>query len=303
MNLDALKLYCDIVRLRSFSRGAKACQVTQSAASQAIQQLEEHLGLKLIDRSQRPFSVTPEGRKYYEGVRVLLAAYTKLEAEVKRSQAAVGGVVRIAAIYSIGLYDLSRYTQRFTALFPQAKVRLEYLRPNKVYDAVVNEEADIGILSFPKADRHVLMQPWRREEMVLVCPTGHPLAGKTVVTAAELEGERFVGFDPDLQIRKAIERALRQYHTHVNTVLEFDNIDSIKHAVETNGGISILPKPTVLGEAQRQRLAVVPLAMPELVRPVGLIFRRHQTLAPAVEKLIELFTQAERPVAAGQSAG
>jgi DNA-binding transcriptional LysR family regulator len=293
VNLDTLKLYCDIVRLQSFSKGAKANQVTQSAASQAIQQLEEGLGVQLIDRKRRPFAVTPGGQKYFDGVRQLLSDYTALEAEIKQVNNAVAGVVKVAAIYSVGLYDFGRYMRRFMTEFPQAKVRLEYLRPNKVYDAVANEEADIGIMSYPHADRQVTVQPWQSEKMVFVCHPGHKLAGRPVIAAADLEGENFVAFDADLPIRKAIDRSLKQHGTHVNIVMEFDNIETMKHSIEISAGVSILPEPTVRRAAESKRLTAVPLAMTELVRPVGIILRRNRPLTPTVQRFVEMLKQGD----------
>ena len=292
MNLETLKLYCDIVRLQSFSRGAQANQVTQSAASQAIQQLEEGLGLQLIDRSKRPFSVTQQGQTYYDGVRAMLSTYSSLEAEIRHVSTTVSGTVRVAAIYSVGLYDLSRHMRRFMTEFPQAKVRLEYLRPNKVYDAVVNEEADIGIMSYPRKDRTVTVLPWRSEKMVFVCYPSHKLAARTLIKAEELGGENFIAFDADLPIRKAIDRSLKQHHTHVNIVMEFDNIETMKQAIEIGSGVSILPEPTVHRSADGKRMVAIPLAMPELVRPVGIIHRRHKPLTPSVQHFIELLKSA-----------
>jgi len=295
VNLETLRLYCDIVRLRSFSRGARANQITQSAASQAIQQLEHDLGLRLIDRSKRPFSVTAEGQRYFDGVRTLLSDYSRLEAEIRRASTTLAGPVRVAAIYSVGLYDLSQHMHRFMTEYPQAKVRLEYLRPNKVYDAVVNEEADIGIMSYPRKDRVITTIPWRAEKMMFVCNPNHPLAKKTVISAADLEGEKFIGFDPDLPIRKAIDRSLKQQHSHASIVMEFDNIETMKQAVEIGVGVSILPEPTVRRETGAGRLVAIPLAMLELVRPVGIILRRHKPLTPAVQRFIQLLKSADRP--------
>ena len=299
MNLETLKLYCDILRLKSFSKGAKANQVTQSAASQSIQQLEESLGIQLIDRKRRPFAVTASGQKYYEGVRQILADYTKLESELKTVGKAVAGTVRVAAIYSVGLYDFGRHMRRFMSQYPQAKVRLEYLRPNKVHDAVVNEEADLGLMSYPHADRSVTVLPWRSEKMVFVCHPSHKLAGCALVKAPDLGGENFIGFDADLPIRKAIDRSLKQRHTHVNIVMEFDNIETIKQAIEINTGVSILPEPTVRREVESKRLVSIPLAMTELVRPVGIIHRRRKPLLPIVQTFIQLLRNPDESSEAG----
>ena len=293
MNIDTLKLYTDIVRLKSFSRGAQANQVTQSAASQAIQQLEEGLGVQLIDRGKRPFALTPEGLIYFHGLRTLLSDYEKLEADIKRTDTGVGGTVRVAAIYSVGLYDLSRHVGRFMAQYPQVNVRLEYLRPNKVQDAVVNEEVDLGIMSYPRADRILTVLPWRSEKMVLVCHPSHKLASRAMISAADLEGENFIAFDADLPIRKAIDRSLKKQHSHVNIVMEFDNIETMKQAIEINAGVSILPEPTVRREAAEKRMVPVPLSITELVRPIGIIHRRHKPLTPTALCFIQALKQAE----------
>ncbi|HEY3324093.1 MAG TPA: LysR family transcriptional regulator [Planctomycetota bacterium] len=293
MNLETLRLYTDIVRLQSFSRGARANQVTQSAASQAIAQLEHGLGVQLIDRSKRPFAITPQGQRYYEGVRSLLSDYRKLEAEMKRASTSVTGQVRVAAIYSVGLYDLGRHMRRFMSQYPQAKVRLEFLRPNKVYDAVAAEEADIGIMSYPKRDRTVTVIPWRSEKMVFVCHPSHRLATRHIISAPDLAGENFIAFDADLPIRKAIDRSLKQHRSHVNVVMEFDNIETMKQAVEVGSGVSILPEPTVRRAADGIRMVAVQLSMPELVRPVGIIYRRQKPLTPAVQNFIKLLQGVE----------
>ena len=132
MNLDTLRLYCDVVRLRSFSRAAAANTVSQSAASQAIQQLEAELDAALLDRSRRPLLPTEQGRAFYEACRTLLQGFEKARADLAAARERIEGTVRVAAIYSVGLHDMSRHMQPFMADYPQARVRLECLHPHKV---------------------------------------------------------------------------------------------------------------------------------------------------------------------------
>src|SRR5438874_8239010 len=175
MQLESLRLFCDVVRLRSFSRAADESFVSQSAASQAIQQIEQHLGVGLIDRTKRPFVVTPEGEAFYGACRTLLDAWEKAKAEVGAVKARVDGTVRVAAIYSVGLHDVSRPMQQFRSLYPEARVQLECLHPHKVVEAVMTGEADVGIMSYPPADRALSVVPLREEPMALVC---HPKIGR-----------------------------------------------------------------------------------------------------------------------------
>jgi DNA-binding transcriptional LysR family regulator len=292
MNLETLQLYCDVVRLRSFSRGAAANEVSQSAASQAIQQLESDIGVRLLDRSKRPFTVTPEGRVLYEACRDLLHRYEQARARIGSSRNRLDGTVRVAAIYSVGLHDVSRHMQPFMSAHPQAKVQLECLHPHKVVEAVINDEADIGIMSYPPAVRGLAVIPWRSEKMVFVCHPGHRFAKRRMIMPADLNGEKFVAFDADLGIRKAIDRSLKQKNVRVDVVMEFDNIETIKQAIAIGAGVSILPRPTVLKEIEIGSLAAVPLAIPDLERPVGIIYRRQKHLSPTVARFIESLRKA-----------
>ena len=292
MHFETLRLYCDVVRLRSFSRGAELSFVSQSAASQAVQQLERELGVALIDRTRRPFAVTAEGQTFYTASRGLLESWEKAKGEIAAVKAQVDGTVRVAAIYSVGLHDMSHHLQRFMSLYPKVRVQLECLHPHKVVEAVLNDEADVGIMSYPPQDRALSIIPLRSELMAFVCHPGHKLARRRVVTPDDLTGEPFVAFDAELTIRKAIDRALRQANVKVNIVMAFDNIETIKQAVSIAAGVTILPGHTVQKEVGVGALSMVPLGIPDLVRPVGVIHRRQKPLSPTVSRFIELLKQA-----------
>ena len=291
MHLETLRLYCDVVRLRSFSRGAELNFVSQSAASQAVQQLEREVGVALIDRTRRPFAVTPAGQSFYTAASEMLESWEKAKAEIAGVKAQVDGTVRVAAIYSVGLHDMSHHLQRFMSLYPKVRVQLECLHPHKVVEAVLNDEADVGIMSYPPQDRALSIVPLRSEPMAFVCHPGHRLARRRAVAPEDLAGEPFVAFDAELTIRKAIDRALRQKNVKVNIVMAFDNIETIKQAIMIGAGVSLLPRHTVDKEAGIRTLAVVPFALADLVRPVGLIHRRQKTLSVAVNRFIQLLKE------------
>jgi DNA-binding transcriptional LysR family regulator len=295
VNLDTLRLYCDVVRLRSFSRAAAAGGVSQSAASQAIQQLEAELDATLLDRSRRPLAPTAEGRGFYDACRGLLAGFDKARADLAASRERVEGTVRVAAIYSVGLHDMSRHMQPFMAAYPNARVLLECLHPHKVVEAVRNDEADLGILSYPPASRALAVLPLREEPMMVVTHPSHPLARRRRVSPADLDGERFVAFDHDLPIRRAIDRALKQHGVKVDVAMEFDNVETIKQAIGIAAGISILPAPTVQKENEIKTLAAVELALPGLVRPVAIIHRRGRHLTAAVSRFIDQLRADDAP--------
>ncbi len=288
MHLKSLKIFCDVVYRRSFSRAAEENDISQSGASQVVHQLERRLGVKLVDRSKRPFTLTPEGEVYYDGCRKLLEKYDALEEEVRTLHEEVAGRVRVASIYSVGLSHMNRYLQLFLGQYPKANVRLEYLHPHRVYEAVENDQADLGLVSYPKSSRTVKAILWREEPMVLVCAPTHPLAKRTQIDLKELNGLSIVGFDLDLTIRREIDRALHLHDVEVRVTMEFDNIETIKRAIEIDAGVSLLPQPTVLREVEAGTLAAVPLATDELIRPLGILHRRGKDLGVTVRRFIDL---------------
>jgi len=294
MQLKSLKIFCDVVNRRSFSRAAAENGISQSGTSQVIHQLEERLGVKLLDRSKRPFLLTQEGEIYYEGCRRLVERYAALEERVRTLHAEVAGRVRVASIYSVGLHHMDRYLQEFLAQHPKANVRLEYLHPQRVYEAVKTDQADVGLLSYPKSSRSIECLQWRDEPMVLVTAPSHPLAGEPSLRLEALEGEKIVGFDRDLTIRRKIDRMLSDHQVEVDVVMEFDNIETIKRAVEIGAGVALLPMPTVGREVSSGSLSAIKITSDEaceITRPLGIIHRRGKELSPTVRRFIELLQQ------------
>jgi DNA-binding transcriptional LysR family regulator len=288
MRIDTLKIYCDVVRLRSFSRGAEANSIRQVAASLAIQRLEKRLGVTLIDRSCRPWQPTREGQIFYEGCREMLDRFHELEGKVRGRVVVADSVVRVAAIYSVNLPWMSQCVRRFNELHPQARVELEYIHPRRVLEQVLNNEVDLGILSFPPERRELVVIPWRNEPMVLACHPQHPLARKEKIAVKQLAGEPFVGFDDDLVIRKKVDGFLRDQGVKVKTVMTSDNIEAVKRAVESKAGVAILPLPTLERELGDHTLAAVPFATGNFVRPLGIVYRRGHQFYPNTRGFIEL---------------
>ncbi len=287
MQLEALKVFCDLIDLRSFSKAAKANGTSQPTVTRLIRQLEKRLGGPLFDRSTRPPQATALGRAYYEGCKRLLDQYIELEATLRQGQAEMASTVRVGAIYSVGLWDMGQYTRRFAEVFPHARVRIEYLHPDQVYERVLEGTADLGLVSFPRASRELTVLPWREEEMVVACAPGHPLARLAAARPERLQGEKFVAFDHGLAIRARVDRFLRDHGVEVGPAIEFDNIENIKKGIEAGEGVAILPEPTLRQEVRAGTLVAVPLEGDRLVRPLGIV-HRHHPLSGAVQGFVDL---------------
>jgi len=293
VDLERAKLFRDIAQSRSVSKGAKLNGISQSAASQHLQDLEEQLGLALLDRTSRPLTVTDGGKLYLDMCRDVLRRQDEFQAALERMKTEVEGTVRVASIYSVGLSEMSQLEQEFSRRYPEAHLEVEYLRPEKVYEAVVTDRADLGLLSYPEATKEVTVLPWREEEMVVAASPYHALAAKSELRPEDLEGLDFVGFDEDLPIRREIDRFLREHHVQVNLTLHFDNLQMIKEAVAHGEGVSIMPARVMEEEVKQGRLVPIPISISSLrlYRPVGIVHRRKKRFHRAGQAFLELLRE------------
>jgi DNA-binding transcriptional LysR family regulator len=289
---ESLKLFRDIAQTRSFSRGAALNTVSQSAASQQVQELELELGIELLDRSTRPLVVTAAGQLYSEYCRDVLRRREEFNVALDLMKQEVEGTVRVASIYSVGLSEMVQLEQEFGRRRPEARLEVEYLRPEKVYWSVLSDAADLGLVSYPEPSREITVIPWRQEEMVVAASPYHPLAAHSgTVSPEELQGLDFIGFDDDLPIAREIDRFLSGQGIKVNIALHFDNIQMIKEAVAHQVGVSIMPARIMKDEIAQGRLVAIPIAAPELYRPLGIIHRKKKRFYPVAQAFLELLCE------------
>lgn len=291
MEFERLKLFIDIAHSKSVSRGAAGNDISQSAASQHLQELERQLGTTLLDRSSRPIIVTEAGKLYLQMCRDMLRSRDEFRLALEKLKSEVEGTVRVASIYSVGLSEMSQLEEEFSRRYPQAHLEVEYLRPEKVYEAVITDRADLGLMSYPEPNKEVTVLPWREEEMVVAASPYHPLTRKLEVQPADLEGLDFVAFDEDLPIRRDIDRFLREHHVHVNVTLHFDNLQMIKEAVAHGEGVSIMPARIMEEEIRQGRLVPMQIAKLELYRPVGIVHRKKKRFHRAGQAFLDLLRE------------
>lgn len=268
--MQTLRLFCEVVRRRSFSEAASIHGVTQSAASQRVSQLEKRLGVELINRGVRPLGLTEAGKRFHEGCEQVIHRYDSLERQV----CGIGqiGRIRVAAIYSAGIDLLSQIREQFEASHEQIRVEISYDRPEGVYRQVLDNECDLGIVSYPRRWRKVAIVPLRDEVMVVVCHPGHALAQRQGIQARELTPYSMVTFEPELPVGRQIRKYLKEQGAAPPITNVFDNLDTIKSAVAVTDQFSILPGRTVKRDVLSGALTMVEL-LPKLVRPIGVISR------------------------------
>jgi DNA-binding transcriptional LysR family regulator len=288
MQIETLKIFCDLVETASFSKAARLNTITQSAVSQQIRAIEQKFKIALIERANKNFSVTPEGRAFLQASQEILRIYDGLGDRLAQLQKVVSGRLRIAAVHSIGLHELPRNLKLFKKAYPAIEVEMEYLRSAQVYQHVAGGNADLGFVAYPTRHRGVIIESRWKDKLVLICPPSHPLASRQSVPITALEGEKFISFSFDLPTRKAIDRIFRARSVTIRRSMEFDNIETVKRAVEIEDGISIVPLNTIEEEREIGSIVAVELESVDSWRPIGLVQRRARRQAPTTSAFVRM---------------
>lgn len=288
MQIESLKVFCDLADSGSFTKAAQINGVTQSAISQQMSMLERTFKSQLIERSKMKLRLTPEGRVLYEYGRKVTELYRALDHQIQDLKDVISGTIELATIYSIGLHDLPPYLKQFMATYPTVHVHVEYRSAQKVYEDVLSNTVDVGLIAYPVKDNRLVVLPLRKEPLVLVCSPEHPFARLKTINLKALAGQKFISFEPDTPTRQALDKILQGERVKVEHVMEFDNVETVKRAVEINAGISIVPQSTVDQELEKQTLCAVEIKDGEFFRPIAAIYKKHRVLSPALKQFLNI---------------
>jgi DNA-binding transcriptional LysR family regulator len=288
MQIESLKVFCDLAETESFTKAAQINSVTQSAVSQQISALERTFKSLLIERSKKKFRLTREGQTLYEYSKQIIQTYESLHSKLQELKDIISGTIRVATIYSIGLHDLPPYVKKFMKSYPTVNIHVEYRRANQVYEDVLGNVVDLGLVAYPTRDPKLEIVPLRKEPLVLITHPQHPFARQKSVKLKALAGQKVIGFEPDIPTRKALDKILKEYDVEVKHVMEFDNVETVKRAVEIDAGISIVPQGTVLQEIAKQTLVAVPIDDGDFFRPLAAIYKKNKVLSPAMKQVLAI---------------
>src|SRR5215470_13896262 len=205
MQLESLKMFCDVVETGSFSRAAQLNHVTQSAVSQQIRALENRYEQKLLSRSARQVTPTPAGERLFRGCKEILARFGEVEREIREQATEVAGTTTVSTIYSVGLHELQSVQRALLKSHPRVNMRLNYRRSDQVYDDVILGAAEIGLVAYPQPRAGVDVLPFREDKLAAIFPPGHPLASRQKVSINAVAAGPFIGFDREAPSRRGID--------------------------------------------------------------------------------------------------
>lgn len=288
MHVETLKTFCDLAETKSFTVTAKRRGVTQSAVSQLLTCLERDFRARLVERGagSPAFKLTPQGQAYLEYNREIVRLAGKLKREIRKIKDACSGVIELAACHSIALYQLPSVLRQFQQDYPATAVHVRYGNVDRVYADVLENKADLGLVSFPRKIKGLKSERFHQERLVLVCHPQHPLVSRRAVTFAKLKGQRFVAWREIPWIM--FFRTLGMYDRfHYQPLQEFEEVEMVKRAVEVDVGISILPEATVLSEVANKTLAAVSFEKGGYYQPLAVIYREAKSFSSIMEEFIQ----------------
>jgi len=291
MQIESLKIFCDLADTESFTKAAQINQITQSAVSQQISSLERQFKSLLIERSKKKFRLTREGQVLYDFSKQMIQTYESLQSKLQEIKDIISGTIRVATIYSIGLHDLPPYIKKFMKGHPTVNIHVEYRRANQVYEDVVGNMVDLGLVAYPIRDSKLETIALHKDPLVLICHPQHQFAKLKNIKLKTLAGQKFIGFEPDIPTRKALDRILKDANVEVSNVMEFDNIETVKRAVEIDAGVSIVPSGTVIQEVAKNTLAQVQVDDGQYYRPLAAIYKKNKVLSPAVKLFLNILKE------------
>lgn len=272
----------------NFTRTAKMNAITQSAVSQKINSLEQYFNVRLIERSKKQFALTREGQALCDSGKKIVQTFESLQHEIQEIKNIVTGTIRVATIYSIGLHELPPYQREFMKKHPTVNLSVKYHRASQLYEDILSNSVDIGLVAYPTKDNRFETVPLHDDLLVLICHPDHPLALEKTLKLDKINNHKFISFEPDIPTRRAIDKILRDRNIAVDHVMEFDNIETIKRAVEIDAGISIAPKSTVTQEVAKKTITQMKIAGENHYRPLAAVHKKNKILSPAMKEFLKM---------------
>ncbi len=293
IHLAFIQSFVTVARGGSFRSAASRLFVTQPAISQHIQSLEKNLGIALFERRGRRLFLTPAGHVFLPYAENILKAYNEGKTAAGESLHQSKGIVRIATIYSIGLYELQPVIKKFIRTYPKIDVHLEYHPNNIIYEMVHNHAVDFGLVAYPKKRNGIHFEIFAEDTLVVVESHRRPVFKKKVVTLTQLHGTPCVALLTNTPTQQAINDFLRKSNVRPLIVHEYDNIETLKSALLLGMGYGIVPRNAVVRELKNKSLRMVPVGRFKLKRPLGILYTNGKAFTRSLHLFHETMTQTK----------
>ncbi len=283
-----LKTFTDVANTGSVQLAAQKNHITQPAVTQQIHTLEEKLNCKLFERHSKKIFLTLSGKSFLVYAEKILQQYQEARDKVEEINDRFCCSIRLATIYSIGLYGLQPVVKKFLKRFPKTDIHLEYQPFDKIYDMISKHEIDFGFVAYPVSRHHVKAEIFDEETLVLVqSPYHRALHQTTRASLKDLDKTKFVAFSANSPTRKAIDNFFQENRCYPKILNEYDNVETLKSAVTLGLGWSIIPAAAILHEVKEGSLETVHVKGLNLKRPLGILYAKPKTFTKATRAFLD----------------
>lgn len=297
MNIDVLKIFKDLIETQSYTKTAKLNYITQSAVSQHIKKLELIFKTKLFIKKEGVLELTDIGKIVYKASCDILEIYKKMMSEINSNfDYEAREEIKISSVYSVGVYELNDYIKEFISYNPHIKIDVHYNEWKNVIEDIIELRADIGfIASKCLKETNIVSVPVWSEELVLVCPPNTNVFKGDGIDYSSISSLKLVFFEKDTPSRKYIEGYLKKKGVRINVTMELNNVNTIKAAVSSGAGFSILPYHTVADDEKNNRVKLYRFENP-FYRTVYMIYNKRKKFPKCVYRFIDHILRKRKEV-------
>ena len=287
MDFDQLETFLEVARLSSFSRAAERRFRTQPAISAQIRTLEDEVGARLLDRSGGKVALTAAGKVFLQYAQETLEQRRVVLIALAEMQRVPRGEIVVAANEGTCLHILPEVFAEFKRQYPNVAVGVKRLEHSKILEAIVENSCDFGVVSTPVNDKRLTVVVIHRDELVVITPPGHPLAGRGKAKIAET-AEYPLLLPKVGRTRDALENIFEEHRVKPTISMELDSSELLKRFVAAGIGVGFIARSNVVEDLQAKVLAAVELADAAIQRDLALVFRKDKALSRAALAFIDI---------------
>lgn len=291
--LRQLTVFLTVARHLHFTRAAQELGMTQPSVSMQIRQLEENLGVALFEQIGKRTFLTEAGQELYRYGHNVHQQLAEAETVLERLKGAQGGQLRLA-IGPTAKYFMPRLIAAFRLNHPDIVVDLHITSRDGLLAQLENNERDMVVMGSAPADDTMEALPFLEDPLIVIAPPGHPLAGKSQVSLAELGTERFLMREPGSDTRAVTDDFFRQQGIEPRTTMTINSNEAIKQSVQAGIGLALVPTQSVMLELEVGRLVALELDAPALRRVWYLVHRREKRFSAVAEAFRNLVLEKAR---------
>jgi DNA-binding transcriptional LysR family regulator len=300
VNLDQLRIFRAVAQSRSFTRAAEIVHLTQPGISKHIKQMEAYFGVRLFDRTGKKVALTQAGEILFEATQEIMATIDIAERRINDLKGLRGGRLRVGSSFPVGVYILPRVLAKFRKRYPGVELALEIMISDAVGPKLLANEIDLGLVSSEPRDPRLTARPFFTDELVVIVPRSHPWAAKTRLHVEDLAGETYIFAARGAGTRTVMEERLRAKGIVLPNVLDFGNLEGVKHAVEAGLGVSVQARSVVQREVAAGSLRAVKLSDVDTSIQFFSAWRKNAHLTHAAQALVELLESTRTHTRANQ---